>query len=199
MKLYESLTDKQKEFFLESPVFFVASAPLSGNGRVNVSPKGLSGTVKFLDLETVKKLGITPQKDSKCFIAYLDVGGSGIETYSHMKEPGNARITFMACKWQGTPNILRFYGKGYGFEPQDGEKFTLLQNLFEQEIVQKYSYKLNGQLCVRNFIVADITRIADSCGWAVPLMKFEAHRTQFEEVFQACSATAGSTCASAMA
>lgn len=30
---------------------------------------------------------------TKCIVAYIDVGGSGIETVSHLKE--NQRITFM--------------------------------------------------------------------------------------------------------
>eukprot|EP01023_Acetabularia_acetabulum_P060777 TRINITY_DN7310_c0_g1_i12.p2 TRINITY_DN7310_c0_g1~~TRINITY_DN7310_c0_g1_i12.p2 ORF type:complete len:157 (-),score=13.87 TRINITY_DN7310_c0_g1_i12:475-945(-) len=90
----------------------------------------------------------------------------------------------MVCSWQGPPNILRLYGRGHGFEPQDNEKFTLLQELFDEEVVNKFSYSLNGQTCVRNFIVVDVTRIADSCGYAVPLMEFQEHRTIFDDYFQ---------------
>eukprot|EP01024_Parvocaulis_polyphysoides_P024965 TRINITY_DN22774_c0_g2_i1.p1 TRINITY_DN22774_c0_g2~~TRINITY_DN22774_c0_g2_i1.p1 ORF type:complete len:295 (-),score=16.85 TRINITY_DN22774_c0_g2_i1:329-1213(-) len=184
MRLSEKLSDKHRALFLDAPVYFVATAPLSSTGRVNVSPKGLQGTLIFLDQEIVQKLGIKPQKDSKCFVCYLDVGGSGIETYAHIKEPGNGRVTLMTCSWQGSPSIVRLYGQGYGFEPQDKEQFTLLQSLFNKEVVNKFSCTLNGQQVVRNYIVVDVTRIADSCGYAVPYMKFQSHRTIFDDWFQ---------------
>ena len=43
---------------------------------------------------------------------YLDLTGSGNETYAHMIEPGNARLTVMFHAFEGPPNILRLYAKG---------------------------------------------------------------------------------------
>ncbi|HUJ65819.1 MAG TPA: hypothetical protein VLX59_09795, partial [Acidimicrobiales bacterium] len=34
---------------------------------------------------------------------------------------------------------------------------------------------------VRALIIVDITRIADSCGYGVPLMGFSAHRSKMDE------------------
>jgi hypothetical protein len=62
-------------FIGRQKVFFVATAPLASSGHVNVSPKGYN-TFTVLSAQQV---------------AYLDLGGSGIETLSHVKE--NGRIT----------------------------------------------------------------------------------------------------------
>src|SRR5262249_33298123 len=75
----------------EQLVFFVASAPLSANGHVNVSPKGL---------DTFRVLG--PQQ-----VAYLDLTGSGNETAAHVTE--NERLTIMFCGFSVRPQIVRLY------------------------------------------------------------------------------------------
>jgi hypothetical protein len=72
-------------------MFFIASAPLSANGHVNISPKGLD---TFLVLE--------PRR-----IAYLDLTGSGNETAAHVME--NERLTIMFCAFSGPPQIVRLY------------------------------------------------------------------------------------------
>ena len=76
-------------------MFFVASAPLSGDGHVNVSPKGLD-CFRIL---------------SPSSVAYLDLTGSGNETAAHLHE--NGRITFMFCAFTGSPRIVRLYGIGH--------------------------------------------------------------------------------------
>lgn len=75
-------------------MFFVASAPLTADGHVNLSPKGM---------DCLRILG--PLQ-----VAYLDLTGSGNETSAHLQE--NGRITLMFCAFEGPPNILRLYGKG---------------------------------------------------------------------------------------
>ena len=75
-------------------MFFVATAPLDGDGHVNVSPKGLD-TLRIIDDGTV---------------AYLDLTGSGAETVAHVRE--NARITLMWCAFEGPPRIVRIHGRG---------------------------------------------------------------------------------------
>ena len=80
-------------------MFFVASAPLSPSGHVNLSPKGL---------DTFRLLG--PNR-----AAYLDLTGSGAETVSHLQE--NGRITLMFCAFTGNPDIVRLYGTGTVLRP----------------------------------------------------------------------------------
>ena len=46
--LYEQIDDKLRSWLLAQPVFFVGTAPLSGDGHVNVSPKGMAGTFAVL-------------------------------------------------------------------------------------------------------------------------------------------------------
>lgn len=75
-------------------MFFVATAPLAGDGRVNCSPKGL---------DTLRIVG--PRE-----VHWLDVGGSGIETVAHLKE--NGRILVMFCAFEGAPRIVRLHGRG---------------------------------------------------------------------------------------
>ena len=100
-KAFEGLDDDLRGFIAVQQVFFVATAPLSADGHVNVSPKGL---------DTFRVLG--PRR-----VAYLDLTGSGIETLAHLRE--NGRITLLFCAFAGTPRILRLYGRGRAVEPGD--------------------------------------------------------------------------------
>lgn len=93
-KVHENITPELAEFIAAQPVFFVASAPLSAEGHVNVSPKGL---------DCLRVLG--PDR-----VAYLDLTGSGNETAAHLTE--NGRLTLMFCAFAGRPQILRLYGRG---------------------------------------------------------------------------------------
>jgi hypothetical protein len=96
-------------------------------------------------------------------VAYLDVTGSGIETVAHLKE--NGRIIFMFCAFQGPPKIVRLHGHGRVLEPSAPE-FAAMVSHFP------------AYPSARSIIVADITRVADSCGYGVPLMQFESARQQ---------------------
>jgi Pyridoxamine 5'-phosphate oxidase len=90
-KRISEITPELQSFIEEQSVFFVASAPLSANGHVNVSPKGL---------DTFRVLG--PGR-----VAYLDLTGSGNETAAHVTE--NERLTIMFCAFSGRPQIVRLY------------------------------------------------------------------------------------------
>lgn len=100
-KFFESIQEHHKIFVEKQKLFFVATAPLSEEGHVNLSPKGL-------DSFRI----ISPTK-----VAYMDIIGSGNETSAHILE--NGRITFMFCAFDGPPNILRLYGKGHTVLPAD--------------------------------------------------------------------------------
>lgn len=102
-KVYDQLDDSLQAFIREQHMFFVATAPLSGGGLVNVSPKGL---------DTLRILG--PKS-----IAYIDLMGSGIETVAHLKE--NGRMVLMFCSFGPRPMILRLHGVGRAIEKADSE------------------------------------------------------------------------------
>ncbi len=96
-------------------------------------------------------------------VAYLDLTGSGIETVAHLRE--NGRITIMFCAFEGRPNILRLYGRGRVVEPGDAD-WTELVGLFPE---------MPG---IRSVIVVRLERVADSCGYAVPLYEYKGERSQ---------------------
>ena len=96
---YDAITERVQTFIENQHMFFVATAPLTGEGHVNVSPKGLD-SFRIL----------SPNK-----VAYLDMTGSGNETSAHILE--NGRITIMFCAYEGPPNIVRLYGTGYTVVP----------------------------------------------------------------------------------
>lgn len=102
-KFHDSIKPAHKDFIENQHIFFVSSAPLSANGRVNLSPKGLDA---FRVLSESK-------------VAYMDLISSGNETSAHTLE--NGRITFMFCSFDETPLILRLYGKGYTVLPDSAE------------------------------------------------------------------------------
>src|SRR5580692_1084606 len=94
-RVYDEIDDHLRTFMGQQPLFFVATAPLSGDGHVNLSPKGMRGTFAVLGSHRV---------------AYLDLTGSGAETIAHLRE--NGRITIMFCAFDGPPRIVRLFGRG---------------------------------------------------------------------------------------
>src|ERR1700744_2915397 len=102
-KFFDSIAKQHQEFIEKQKMFFVGSAPLSAEGHVNLSPKGI---------DSFRVL--SPNR-----VAYMDIIGSGNETSAHILE--NGRITFMFCAFEGPPNILRLYGKGRTILPDDAD------------------------------------------------------------------------------
>ena len=96
-------------------------------------------------------------------VAYLDLTGSGVETVAHLKE--NGRICFMFCAFEGPPRIVRLHATGEVLEPGDPD-FERLRPEFPD---------LPG---TRSIVRASLTRIADSCGWGIPLYDFQGPREQ---------------------
>ncbi len=148
-KTYEHIDDSLRAFIAAQKLFFVATAPLSGEGHVNLSPKGY---------DAFKVLG--PNE-----VAYLDLGGSGIETQAHLQE--NGRITIMFCAFEGAANILRLYGRGEAIDFGD-PRFPAMFALFP------------AFDRARAIIRVDVTRIQDSCGWGVPFLEFKGERDQLK-------------------
>ena len=145
-KVYECINERIQAWIAEQEMFFIATAPLSGDGSVNLSPKGMD-TLRVLDEHRQ---------------AFMDVGGSGIETIAHLRE--NGRIVVMMCAFQDPPVTYRFHGRGTVILPGD-EGFDTLAALFDR-----------SQVGVRAIIRIDVTRVSDSCGYGVPLYDFQGQR-----------------------
>ena len=150
-KVYEGISEHQREWIARQAMFFVGSAPLDQDGHVNVSPKGPIGSLRVLDDHTV---------------AYLDVVGSGAETIAHIRE--NGRVVVMLCAFEGPPRILRLHGRGE-IVPAGDERF---EELFERAGYEPFEVPESH----RAIIVVHVTRVADSCGYGVPLMDYVGER-----------------------
>ncbi|MBV6441403.1 MAG: pyridoxamine 5'-phosphate oxidase family protein [Haliscomenobacteraceae bacterium CHB4] len=144
-KFYDSIQPAHKEFIEHQHIFFVSTAPLSVEGRINLSPKGL---------DCFRVL-------SEHRVAYMDLISSGNETSAHTLE--NGRITFMFCSFEGKPDILRLYGKGFAVLPGSEE-----WDHFAPHFVIYPS--------TRQIIVADIDLVQTSCGFGVPLFDYVGDR-----------------------
>ncbi len=134
---------------------FIQAQAIFFVGSAPIDPNG-HVNVSPKGLDTLRILGPST-------IAYLDLTGSGIETVSHLKE--NGRVVLMFCAFQGAPKILRLYGKGRVVEPQEAE--------FSNLAAQFPNYE-----GARAIVIVEISRIADSCGFAVPQMQFVEERKQ---------------------
>src|SRR3954468_2470373 len=135
---YDRIDEHWRGWIARQPLFFVGTAPLAGDGHVNVSPKGPGGSLRVLDDRTV---------------AYLDVIGSGAETIAHLRE--NGRIVVMMCAFDGPPRILRLHGRGEVVAPGDPRFDELLgRAAFEAPGPDEYR---------RAIVVVHVERIADSC------------------------------------
>lgn len=156
-KVFERIDEHQREWIFRRELFFVGTAPLAAAGRVNVSPKGPMGTFRVLDEHTV---------------AYLDMVGSGAETVAHLRE--NGRIVVMFCAFDGPPRILRLHGRGEVI-PAGGPRFA--------ELCERAAFDPPHafEVARRAVIVVEVERISDSCGYGVPLMRYEGERVHAEK------------------
>ncbi|MDY0006793.1 MAG: pyridoxamine 5'-phosphate oxidase family protein [Spongiibacteraceae bacterium] len=144
-KCFDAVTSEIQDWVAQQRLFFVATAPLSADGLINCSPKGM---------DTFRIIGPTE-------VAYLDLTGSGIETAAHLAE--NRRIVFMFCAFSGPPRIMRMHGAGAYHRP-GSPAFAEVIGLFPE---------LPG---IRGIVRASLTRISDSCGFAVPRYDFVEER-----------------------
>lgn len=92
--LFEEIDDQLQRWIEAQPMWFVATAPLSSEGRVNLSPRGG-------DSFTV----LGPHR-----VGWVDFTGSGVETIAHLRE--NRRICVMFNSFDKRPRIVRLHGQG---------------------------------------------------------------------------------------
>ncbi|MEV0527535.1 pyridoxamine 5'-phosphate oxidase family protein [Streptomyces sp. NPDC050439] len=149
-KTHARIDGRLRSFIEAQPVFFTATAPLADDGTINLSPKGLTGSLAVIDDLT---------------IAYLDFAGSNAETVAHLRE--NGRITLMWTAFQGPPNIVRVHGRG---EPvfRDDPRWAELLGHFPDIDPTPHG--------LRAIIVVTAELIRDTCGYAVPFMSYDEDR-----------------------
>ncbi|KAK3721972.1 hypothetical protein LTR37_002788 [Vermiconidia calcicola] len=153
---YETIPSSLMEWIRQQKLFYVATSPLSGQGHVNLSPKG------------GEYFGLT---DEKTFY-YQDFSGSGIETISHLLEPGNGRITIMFNAFDGPPKIIRLWGCGRVLE-----NGTTAFSDFMSE------HSITTSFHTRSIIVVDIHQVGGSCGFSVPYYDFKGFRPILNDFF----------------
>jgi hypothetical protein len=145
-KQFPAMSEAHQAFLLRQKVFFVASA--LGEGRVNVSPKGLDA-LRIL---------------SPTAVAYLDHTGSGSETAAHLIADG--RLTLMVCAFEGAPNILRLYGRAESLPRGTPAYADLLARAFDG----------NEPAGARQIVRLDADLVQTSCGFGVPLFDYVGER-----------------------
>jgi hypothetical protein len=154
-KIFDGIDDGLAGWIAAQPLYFVGSAPLDPDGHINLSPKGPIETLRVLDERTV---------------AYLDLVGSGAETAAHVRE--NGRIVVMLCSFQGPPRIVRLHGRAEVIAAADPRFTTMLGRcgFAEPEVAESR----------RAIMLVDVQRVADSCGYGVPLMSYEGQRPHMD-------------------
>jgi hypothetical protein len=123
---------------------------------VGTAPSGERGHVNVSPKGPMESLRILDPHT----VAYLDVIGSGAETIAHLRD--NGRIVVMICAFEGPPRILRLHGHGTVL-PADAVPFDTTPPAGTERAV----------------IRVDVERIADSCGYGVPVMEYVGDRPQY--------------------
>ncbi len=153
---FDEIDDRLAAWIAAQPLFFVGTAPLAADGHVNLSPKGPIGTLRV----------VAPDR-----VAYLDLVGSGAETVAHLRE--NGRIVVMLCAFSGPPRIVRLHGTGVAHlagEPRFDE--LLAEAAFDEP---------ETAASRRAVIEVSVTRIAESCGYGVPVMELVGDRPHLDK------------------
>ncbi|KAI9761228.1 MAG: Double-strand break repair protein mre11a [Chaenotheca gracillima] len=117
---FPSISADLREWALAQPLFFTASAPLTGK-HINLSPKGLTSSTFTIfppepsqSVPAPKKTGNNAdnsapneEQPGSTQAAYVDFTGSGAETIAHVYE--NGRATIMLCSFGPSPRIMRLF------------------------------------------------------------------------------------------
>ncbi|KAF7368769.1 Pyridoxamine phosphate oxidase [Mycena venus] len=148
VQYFDEISPSMHKWIEQQQVFWVATAPLTGDGHVNVSPKGGEGMFHI----------VNPNQ-----VWYEDLTGSGVETVSHLRE--NGRITVLFNAFEGPPRIVRLYGRGTVYE-------------FGSPEFNSFIPPESRKPGTRSVIVVDVHKIGSSCGYAVPFFDFKSHRTR---------------------
>ncbi|KAI6007863.1 hypothetical protein EDC04DRAFT_928616 [Pisolithus marmoratus] len=158
-------------------MFWVATAPISVHGHINLSPKG----------------GDTFHVVHSKKVYYEDLTGSGVETISHIRE--NRRITILFNAFDGPPRIVRLWGIGTPSNSRLASRscFPYHRTSNDAGTVHEYGTpeynslipRATRQSGSRAAIVVDVFKVSSSCGYAVPLYNFVANRTRLHRFSEA--------------
>ncbi|KAF2648009.1 hypothetical protein K491DRAFT_722932 [Lophiostoma macrostomum CBS 122681] len=154
---YESIPTSLTQWILDQKMLWVGSAPLSADGHINISPKG------------GQYFGIV---DERTFW-FMDLTGSGVETTSHLHEPGNGRICIMFMAFEGAPKIVRLWGKGVAMENGSPE--------FGRFVEQHGVKTIPGS---RSIVKVHVHQVGSSCGFSVPYYEFKGFRSTLNDFFE---------------
>lgn len=146
-QMYSELSEHHRRFIAAQKMYFVGTA--TAGSRINISPKGMD-SLRVID----------PKR-----IAWLNVTGSGNETSAHVQV--DPRMTVMFCAFEGSPLILRLYGKARVIHHGDvewGELYALFK-------------PLPG---ARQIFDLAISHVQTSCGMGVPLYDYRNERGQLD-------------------
>ena len=100
-KIFDGIEEDLRAWIEAQQMWFVATAPLAPDGRVNVSPRGHDS---FSVLSSQR-------------VAWVDYTGSGVETIAHLRQ--NGRVCLMWCSFVARPRIVRLHGHGSVALPGD--------------------------------------------------------------------------------
>jgi hypothetical protein len=127
---------------------FFVATAPSHGGHVNCSPRGG---------DSLRILGPTT-------VAWLDRTGSGIETVAHLRQ--NGRIVLMFCAFEGPPRIVRLHGRGTVLAANTPAFATAAAAFGAVDFD------------TRAILRIELDRVSDSCGFGVPLYRYEGEREQ---------------------
>lgn len=154
---YETIPKSLVPWIREQQMLWVGTAPMSGDGHINISPKG------------GQNFGVLNEHT----FWYMDLTGSGVETHAHLHEPGNARICVMFLAFDGPPKIVRIWGKGRPIENGTPEFDAFVRE-----------HKVPLKPGSRSIIMIDVHQCATSCGFSVPYYEFKGHRDILDKHFE---------------
>ncbi len=95
-------------------------------------------------------------------VLWLNYTGSSNETAAHLRE--DDRMTLMFCAFEGDPKILRLYGHARTIHPRDDDWEGLLSHFPDTA-------------GARQLIEMDVELVHTSCGFGVPLYRYEGQRS----------------------
>jgi len=147
-KYFDEIPDWLIAWLEKQKLFYVTTAPLSKDGILNISPKGMVGSFRIVNSKQVW---------------YEDLTGSGIETIANVRE--NGRITICFNAFEGPPRICRLYGKGTVYEFGTPEYEALLP----------LDKRQTGS---RSVIMIDLVKVSTSCGYSIPFFDYKAERNR---------------------
>jgi hypothetical protein len=136
---------------------------------VGTAPSGDGGHVNISPKGPISTFRVLDEHT----VAYVDLRGSGAETVAHVRQ--NGRIVVMFCSFDAQPRILRLHGRG---EVLDADAIDFP----DADIVPQQARKV---------IRVEVARVADACGYGVPVMRFERERDNARRSVQARIAKEG--------